>query len=366
MPKPFVLISALMNMRRSTDCCGFLLVLFCCLLFSRTGRGQRTQNQQPLTAINILFYNVENYFDFQNDSGPGDDDYLPDAPRHWTAGKFYRKTDHLAKVILACGGFSPPAIIGLSEVENQHVLEFLTTRSPLAALNYRIIHKESPDHRGIDVAVLYRPAIVHPLRFNFIPLRNAAGDILPTREILHVVFFLPPDTIDVFVNHWPSRYGGYSPSEPERCLAAATLRKQVLQVLQQRKTAKIILTGDFNDQPASKSIRKVLGAVPVEQMSALSPLVNLADFGTRGTIKYRQQWQTFDQFIVSRHLLPAGAGKGWMTSDSCCRIVRLPFLVEPDPKYSGKRLFRTYRGYHYEGGFSDHLPVMLHLNLRSF
>ena len=314
------------------------------------------QEHKSIQQINLLFYNVENLFDVENDPLTQDEEFLPKGERHWTKRRLDDKLNKIAKVILASCEFKIPDIVGLCEVENREVLEALIEETPLSNLDYRIIHKDSPDERGIDVALIYRTEQLTPIRYNYIPLLNSTGGPDETREILHASFLcMSEDTLHVFFNHWPSRYSGQAETEPLRILAAQTLKKEIEMVNNQEENAKIVIMGDFNDQPQNKSLKESLRGNPERGVE----LVNLsAAWSPTGTLKYQQSWQIFDQILVSDYLLQP---QGLHTTGKEATIVRLPFLFEKDTKYKGSRLFRTYLGYKYKGGFSDHLPIRLRL-----
>ena len=339
-----------MFFRRKFPTTCFILVVIHSSLFA-----QAEQQDQ----LHVLFYNVENLFDTRNDSLTHDDEFLPDGDRRWNDYRFYQKLKQLSKVVLSSAGFEPPEIIGLCEVENRFVLDKLLDATPLKNYTYSMIHKNSPDERGIDVALLYRTDRVTPLSYQYIPILNERSEVETTREILHAAFLLPrEDTLHVFFNHWPSRYGGQTESEPKRMQAAHALRKAIDLVRGEHPGAKIVVMGDFNDQPQNRSLTAGLEAVAADDLNVDGELVNLSASWKQGTIKYRQTWTVFDQIIVSDRLLK---GEGWHTKPEDASPVTLPFLLEPDSKFKGQKLKRTYVGFKYHGGFSDHLPVMIRL-----
>lgn len=336
---------------------GLQLVILClCLLPG----SLPAQELLPAKELNILFYNTENFFDIQDDPLTLDDEFLPKGSRSWTKKRFDKKRNDIAKVIMASCGFSAPAIVGLAEVENRDVLEALTGEGPLAHYNYRIIHKDSPDERGIDVALLYRPDVVRPFRYTYFPLKDEQGQPLSTREILYAGFVVAPgDTFHVFFNHWPSRYSGQAETEPQRMIAARTLRQQVDAFLKTGKAPCIVVMGDFNDQPQNKSLTGGLGVKNLDNPEKQGELINLSsDWLPEGTLKFRQSWQLFDQVIISDFLL---GDSHLHTMPDQADIVSNAFLLEPDPNFKGKRPFRTFLGYRYHGGISDHLPIRLRL-----
>ena len=299
-------------------------------------------------------------FDIFDDPLTQDEEFLPKGERHWTEKRFDEKLNKIAKVVIASCEFSMPDVVGFCEIENRFVLEALTEQTPLSTFNYHIIHKDSPDERGIDVALIYRTERLTPIRYNYIPLLNSSGKPDATREILHASFLCGvEDTLHVFFNHWPSRYSGQAETEHLRILAAQTLKKEIDMVNDQDENAKIVIMGDFNDQPQNKSLKESLRGNNEDNSERGVELVNLsAAWSPSGTLKYQQSWQIFDQILVSDCLLQT---QGLQTTAKNATIVRLPFLIENDTKYKGSRLYRTYLGYKYKGGFSDHLPIRLRM-----
>lgn len=321
------------------------------------------QQANHTQEIHLIFYNTENFFDLRNDSLTQDDEFSHGAARGWNKVRFEKKRNDLARTILASCGYSPPAVVGLAEVENRYVLETLTGDGPLAGVNYRVIHKDSPDDRGIDLAVLYRSDLVRPFRYDCIPLRDSEGKIMSTREIVYAAFITTTgDTLHVVFNHWPSRYRGQAETEPERMTAALTLRQFLDGLLASSVPRYIVIMGDFNDQPGNRSLTEGLGARGAGTAGRPGEILNLsAGWKSGGTLKYRQSWQIFDQILISGYLLDQGPVQ---TKPEWAAIVSLPFLLEKDPAFKGTRPFRTYLGYRYHGGISDHLPVRLKILLR--
>ena len=321
------------------------------------------QDSTPVAAV--MFYNLENLYDTADDSLKQDEEFQPGGGKHWSGHRLYDKLTALSKVIANTGAWEPPAVIGFCEVENRMVLERLVRHPPLKSWNYKIIHKDSPDERGIDVAAIYRPDLFDPLSYRYFP-PVADGDPIPeTREILHLTGILAgTDTLHLFFNHWPSRYGGLMETRPYRKKAAARVRSEVELLQRTSPHPRIIIMGDFNDQPGDESLFKVLvGAKEINHRP--DALVNLAfrwEKEKRGTLKYQSQWNIFDQIIVSEALLDTTARLFSRPSDA--RILDAPFLLEKDETYTGDKLKRTYQGYQYKGGFSDHLPVILMLRKR--
>lgn len=336
----------------------YYLLLF--IFFSFIGNSSSQQNQGEST---ILFYNVENLFDTKDNPKTDDENFTPDGEMHWTNVRFNDKLLKISKVIISSGGWKVPDLIILGEIENRYVLEKLTEQPLLKPYSFKIIHKESPDHRGIDVGFLYNPEHFLPIEYNYIPLK-INNNTLDSREILYVSGILKNvDTVHVFGNHWPSRYSGLLETKSMRKEAALLLRSKIKELYDKYVSPKIIVVGDFNDNPEDESIAEYLKAEKVEEPIISNKLYNLfygLNQSENGTLKYQSQWFMFDQIIVSGSLLSVKSG--FYTKEENAGIIDLPFLLEDDLKFGGKKPFRTYYGFSYNGGFSDHLPVLLQLN----
>ena len=341
-----------------------LLTGVLCLLVLTANSQESATGQRDLR---VMFYNVENLFDFKNDTLKEDEAFLPEGERYWTEDKFYEKIHKTAKVIIATGGWEPPALVGLCEVENRNCLEKLIYSSPLKNLDYRIIHQESPDERGIDVAVLYRRDVFTPLKKRFIEINNPESPDDKTRDIVWVKGMVNrKDSLHIFINHWPSRWGGQLATESKRKFVASVLRETVDSVLHNNPSAKIVIMGDMNDKPDNKSVSDVLNAYSVNNNIRDTALYNLSyrmrERQQGGTLKYDGQWILFDQIIVSGNLL--NAQKGLHCKPENAEIFRRDFLLRKDEKNVGYKPYRTFRGYRHVGGFSDHLPVFLDISDR--
>jgi hypothetical protein len=311
-------------------------------------------------SIRIVFWNVENLFDPFNDSLTLDDDFTHGGKYGWTWERFNRKLHHIYKVIISTG-WKPPDIIGLCEVENRWVLERLTGMTPLSKFEYKSIHKDSPDLRGIDVAMLYLAGAFRPLEIEYIPVTGLKPDDDPTRDILFVKGIMrSQDTVNVFLNHWPSRYPGQIETIHKREAAASVLKRYIDSLFATEHGCHIIIMGDFNDGPGEHSISETLGAfVPGFEKQSISPnklycLIPPLKKSITGTLKFEGRWYLFDQFMISSGLLSD-------VKSYSIEIIDHDFLLEPDERYTGMKPFRTYNGYIYKGGYSDHLPVILDL-----
>ncbi len=314
-------------------------------------------------AVRLFFYNVENLFDTADDPLTDDDEFTPGGHKRWTINRFNAKLNAVFKVIAAAGESEPPDIIAFAEIENRFVLEQMVTATPLLKYNFTIVHNDSPDSRGIDVALVYRPEKLKQIRTEFIAVHLTGKSKRSTREILYMSFLLKHgDTVHLFINHWPSRSGGQLASEPDRITAALVLRSKTDSLMHLNACSKIVIMGDFNDEPGNKSIAQILHTAEPEENAGCNLLYNLSvplmNSGQPGTLKYRGHWNMFDQVMVSGALL---SGRGLHTNPADLDIFNPSFLLEDDDRYLGKQPNRTYIGYKYHGGFSDHLPVILDL-----
>jgi len=317
-----------------------------------------------------MFYNVENLFDPFHDTLKNDYEFVSGGINGWTWKKFEKKLHDLSKVIIATGGWQPPEIVAFSEVENRFVLKQLLKRTPLERFGYRIIHEESPDQRGIDVGMIYLKDKFREVSHQSITIKSSDSS-LKTRDILYVKGLVlengeirQKDTLHLFINHWPSRTGGPSITAYRRKDAALTLKHVIDSITSRQPEALIVLTGDFNDEPIDESISVHLKAHGSPEdfghslYNLMTPYVGKNDTGTN---KYRNQWGVIDQFIVSSSLIRRGTDKGIYVKSA--QIISFSFLLKKDETYTGTVPFRTYSGKQYQGGFSDHLPVLLTLQI---
>lgn len=297
----------------------------------------------------VVFWNLENFFDPFDDSLTVDEEFTPTGDKHWTWKKFLVKRNLIAKALLSMhdsyGDW--PLAVGFAEVENRMVLRQLTERTPLAKLGYGVVHRDSPDSRGIDVGFIYREEYMTVL--NVEARAVLTGRERPTRDILHVTAGLhlpgwPPDTVHFIINHWPSKFGGEEYSRPFRQAASDTLRR-VVDALRDSACGElppVIVTGDFNDTPDSEPV------VSLQRRTGLhNPSLSLHKRG-EGTLKYNGRWELIDLFLVSPAL-----------RDVRMEIYTHSLLLEDDEKFLGQKPFRTYYGPQWHGGVSDHLPIVL-------
>ena len=310
----------------------------------------------------IAFLNLENLFDTINDTEKNDEQFLPDGDKEWTNERLDIKLNHLARVIRSMNNSNGPDILGVCEVEHQSMLDSLITRY-LDDMNYKIAYVESPDKRGIDNGLIYNS--------NIFELLSVIGDIVhlkdnwPTRPIVNVkLIYKSVDTLSVYINHWPSRSRGRELSEPNRITAASTLRKSVDEIFTVNPNAKIIVIGDFNDEPTNISILETLNANPFKCDSikieylfkTKSELFNTSYQAYEdglGTYKYRGDWNMLDQIIISGDLI---TNPDFYYICNSFNIYKPHFIVTQSGKYKGTA-FPTYGGRRYLGGYSDHFPV---------
>ncbi|WP_233131700.1 endonuclease/exonuclease/phosphatase family protein [Robiginitalea sediminis] len=308
----------------------------------------------------VAFYNVENLFDTVNDTLVFDEEYTPGGGKGWTRERYEAKLLNLATVLEAIGkeesGRSPD-LIGLCEVENSGVIEDLLLQDPLREIPYGIVHFDSPDHRGIDVALLYNRNSFSVLdaQSRRLVLRDTENNRKYTRDQLVVHGTLDGDPVYLSVNHWPSRSGGELASAPYRKQAAALQRRILDSILREDPGARFLSMGDYNDNPPDASLRFGLGTTAIADSIPKNLLYNPMENWYRsgeGSLAYRDQWSLFDQILVGHNwLMEKAEYRFWKAG-----IFRPGYLITPDGPYRGYPL-RTYAGGVYLGGYSDHFPV---------
>jgi predicted extracellular nuclease len=317
-----------------------------------------SEGKEDESTARMGFYNVENLFDTKDKAHKADEDFLPSGKYRWDKGRYQKKLENLSKVINYMG---MPGLMGLSEVENAQVVRDLAAMPSIKSARYDVVHRESPDHRGIDVALMYSKDEYELVGKKFIQIDFPKHIVTnyTTRDVLHATFKNATDEyLHVFINHWPSRRGGVKESEPKRVYVASQVRMAVDDIFRKYDRNHIILMGDFNDEPTNKSVSTTLGAQrPVAQPNA-EELYNLMydlDSNGRGSHNYRGEWGMLDQIIVSGSLLD---GKGTEVGEAEVFNRKWMLFKHPQNGYSPDR---TYSGQRYYGGYSDHLPVMVEL-----
>ncbi len=326
----------------------FLLILFGSSLLSQSGAPG---------SIRVAFYNVENLFDPTNDSTKNDDEFTPEGMRNWSDYRYREKSNRMAKAILSIGEWEAPDVVGLAEVENRKVVVDLTQTEVLRKFNYEVVHYESPDRRGIDVAMIYRKDKLNLIYSKPIPVLMPEDPSFATRDVLYAKLVTTgKDTIHIMYCHWPSRYGGQAQSEPKRILAAQTVRGVTDSIFGFDKDAKIVIAGDFNDEWNNISLRNYLTNSTDSAFTLVNLMAQLP--ASQGSHRYRGVWSYLDQVIVSKSLMD---GKDLDLYNLKAEICNHEFLLEKDEKYPGQKPFRSFIGMKYHGGFSDHLPIYIDL-----
>ena len=292
--------------------------------------------------LTLVELNCENMFDCQHDSLKDDVEWMPDGKREWTSARYWRKLNHIGQEILSCQQEGVPDLVALVEVENDSCLFDLTRRSLLRGAGYEYLMTQSPDVRGIDVALLYQPMAFRPICYDYLDVTPLEG-MRPTRDILYVKGeTLKGDTLHIFVVHAPSRFGGEKQSRPNRQLVADRVMGVVRQLPAE---AKIIIVGDFNDGATDPALRFMENG-GMHNVTAKATGAH----GAKATYRYQGVWQSIDHVFVSTALV------------DCIDKVFIndaPFLLEEDKKYGGVKPLRTFNGYRYQRGFSDHLPLVV-------
>ena len=304
----------------------------------------------PRDSLSVMCWNVENFFDWRNDSlTVSDAEFSSRGERHWTWRRFQAKANAFAKALFWVEAETGrlPDIVGLEEVENAFVLRQVLQKTALRKTDYKYVHYDSPDRRGIDVALLYRSSVLELVDSKPCHLYEA-DTVMATRDILLCVFRRKidgaPPPFAVLVNHHPSKYGGASESDPKRRIAVDRLRF-LADSLAAEGIDKIIAGGDFNDTPDNPVFLRL--------EPALKPLYSALFRRGEGTIKYDGKWALIDHFYASPALWDSGPSM---------RILRIPFLLTRDTAHSGDKPLRTYTGPRPTGGVSDHLPILLEIS----
>jgi len=337
----------------------YLLSLLVCLI-SFASLAQ--QKKYPIAAV--AFYNLENFFNPEDNPETNDEDFTPEGSHRYTEAVFTQKAKNMAEVLAQLGTDLSPdgaALIGLCEVEDDRALKVLLQQSVLKPRHYRFVRIDGPDRRGINVALIYSPKYFHLVSAKSIPvnLKFAGGGL--TRDVLLVEGVLQGDTVFVLVNHWPSRSGGEARSAPKRAAAADVNRQIVDKILAANSRAKIILMGDLNDDPVNESVAKILGATnnqqkAISQHLLYNPWTTFYNRGL-GTLSHNDRWNLFDQILLSPAWLSNHSGR-WQYYQA--RVFDKDFLKNSFGAYRGYP-HRSYNGTKWINGYSDHFPTLIYL-----
>lgn len=318
--------------------------------------SQVINNENKEKKFRIMTYNVENFFDYRHDSTLEYNEFSPMGVRGWNKGKYIKKRNSIYKVIRAVGEWEPVTLVGLIEVENSEVVYDLINSTPLGRDGYDFVHYDSDDKRGIDVALIY-----HKKSFSLISsyphkVIDPMDDEYTTRDLLYVKGILGSDTLHLIIAHWTSRYRGVLKSEYFRKLASATVLKITDSLYHINNSSRIIVMGDFNDSPYDESVSNLCNL----SKSKLRKIKFISIYGTaKGTMKYKESWKYFDQFLVSESLLDSSK----LFCHDMVNVFDPDFLLAEDNRYLGYKPKRTYIGYSYNGGTSDHLPIFIDLKV---
>src|SRR5690554_176915 len=318
---------------------------------------------QKLQVGIVAFYNLENLFDTINTPDVRDGEFTPEGSKNWNSEKYWEKINNMAHVISQLGsaeGFLGPQVIGLCEMENRAVLVDLVNNSNIKENNYQIVHYDSPDDRGIDVALLYQSNFFRVTSTRSVPLliKGDDGNRLYTRDHLVVSGLFDGEPMHFIVNHWPSRYGGEERSRGNRIAAARMTRSLVDSIVATDAEAKVIVMGDLNDDPTNESVRLYLKARHDKNRLKPGQLFNATEIPFKqgkGTLAYRGKWNMFDQMILTPSLVDKN-DKGYQFHS--VHVYTHPKIVQQTGNYKGYP-HRTYVGNNYMGGYSDHFPVYI-------
>lgn len=337
------------------------------LILSLTACGGVNQSADALPKVNVqiacvAFYNLENIFDTIDNEGVNDHEFTPQGPMRWSTMKYNAKQQRMSYAISRIGlehSSIGAAILGVCEVENRGVLEDLVKQPAIRNRSYQIVHYDGPDRRGVDVALLYNPALFVVTNSKSYRLRTDDTTFI-TRDQLMVSGYLLDKKVHVIVNHWPSRLGGEERSRPRRIAAAQLTRSIVDSLFRTDPRAKIIVMGDLNDDPRDISCAVTLGAKRNKEDVRPGELYNVLwkthDRGI-GTLAYNNQWNLFDQIIVSHELLERGRDKLYLWKGE---VFNAPFLTHQEGALKGMPI-RTHASGVWLNGFSDHYPALVYL-----
>lgn len=332
-----------------------ILILVAFLIISSCSSEKKKLSKQ----LTVVFYNVENLFDLQDEPGKSDEEFTPDGEKNWTKERYNKKLADISRVLASVNSDELPEIIGLCEIENRKVLEDLVSHENIAKGRYKIVHHESPDFRGIDCALIYRPKEFKVLEHSPIQVVLQDKPDYKTRDILYVKGKTKnQEELHIFVNHWPSRIGGVAQTEPIRVEVATILKEKIDAILKVSPGGNIIVMGDMNDEPINKSLVATLGAVaPNYPGAVLKNLMFNPDNEGEGSYNYRGNWNMLDNLIVSESLLD---DKGFRCQERSGYIFRREWM-EYKNRDGESVPNRTYGGPNYYGGISDHFPVYFRL-----
>jgi predicted extracellular nuclease len=308
----------------------------------------------------IACYNVENLFDTIDNIDVKDEEFLPSSEKLWTSIRYQKKLDDISRVLLEINPSDLPVIIGLVEVENQNVLNDLVHASAFKNQNYGIIHHESPDFRGIDVAMIYRKDKFKVIMHEILPVTFDDDPNYKTRDILLVTGQLNGQIFHIFVNHWPSRIGGDEKTETKRMKASAVLKNRINQLFAIDPKANIIVMGDMNDEPTNKSLTEIQSVNSIDSGARLVNIMVSDDSEGLGTYFYNGDWNMLDNILVSNRMINSSQ---FRIENNKGSIFSSEWMIFEN-KNGAKTPNRTYVGNKYTGGVSDHFPVYFKIKVK--
>lgn len=292
------------------------------------------------------FYNLENFFDTEDDSTTRDEEFTPNGSRFWTEKRFNQKISRLGSAILSIGDWETVDLLGVCEVENRFCLDRLIENGGLAKYDYEVVHFDSPDRRGIDVALIYRSERIKLIEAENIPIHLSWNASFRTRDILKASFQIGGDTLHVFINHWPSKYGGALKTAPFRNAVAEVLANRILEISKAHPGHRILVMGDLNAESGEECL---------EILESKTSMVSAFDHKL-GSHKYQNKWSTIDRIFVNQSFMERfdilNTG-----------VHRAPMLLEADHKFLGDKPKRSFVGLKYQDGYSDHLPVYINFQV---
>lgn len=335
---------------------------FFCLAISLAAYAQNK-------SYKVVFYNLENFFDTVNDPEVLDDEFTPEGAKNWTLEKYNKKLGNIERVLFDIAAINKdyPAVIGVCEVENRNVLEDIAATPKLSPANYRIVHHDSPEARGVDVAFFYRPDVFQPEGEKAFRTEIPSLPDFKTRDILTLWGKIEGEDFFFMVAHWPSRLGGKEASAFKRIAVGKQMRSIADSVRQIRPDVKVVMMGDFNDDPTDASITQGIGAKlktkELQQGDYFAPYAAMLKAGY-GTLAYGDAWNIFDNMVVTENLVNAAKGKLRLQKAEGSKfygnIFKRHYMIQKEGQYKGYPL-RTYVGNSFQGGYSDHFPVYIYI-----
>ena len=334
----------------------YLMIMFSALIISQTNLSAQRSEE----TFTVMFYNVENLFDTIDHPDFADEEFTPAGAKQWDYDRYEKKLEDIARVIMSVPEKELPALIGFAEVENQAVLEDLSQQRGLRREDYRAVVIDTDDPRGIDCGLIFREDLFKYKSHRMLPVEDLSGNDYPLRGILHVEGTGPDGgLLHIYIHHWKSRRGGVRETENLRVYAGIAMRRELDRLLSTSSETRVIMMGDFNDEPTNKSIFDVLHAANKRKNIAINDTYNLfydihnLDLG--GSYNYRGTWQMYDQIIISYSLL--NQSDGLTTTFDGGKILKEEWMLYHDERNNVKVPNRTYGGDNYYGGISDHFPL---------